>query len=457
MLQNHAKVFKLSKKSKKLVCPECRSSLIWKDGMRHTRNGDIQRYICRSCGFRFSESITNRQVKVNISGQVFEEPDSGKNLPEANILQCDLSLKPSVENLPFQSGEDVASHSGSKVTIVEKGLNRFRDYSSDCQVCARQDAKNLVKVKTRQKQAAGATKETEADTKGKIIEFLWYLKKNGYSPSTIELYNTWLHVLMKLGANLRCPESVKETIALQEKWSVATKYNVVATFKSFANFLGLNWTPPKYKVHRRFPFIPQESEVDTLIAGAGKQTAALLQLLKETAMRVGEAARLQWTDIDLERCTIAVNNPEKNSNPRIFKVSSKLVAMLKRLPEKGERVFSTNPSCWRSTFRQTRKRLASKLQNPRLLQISFHTLRHWKATMEYHKTRDIYHVKQLLGHKNIRNTEIYINLEQAVFNSVNDEFHVKTAERPEEIKALLEVGFEYVCEKDGLAFFRKRK
>jgi hypothetical protein len=31
------------------------------------------------------------------------------------------------------------------------------------------------------------------------------------------------------------------------------------------------------------------------------------------------------------------------------------------------------------------------------------------------------------------------------------------AEKPEEIKALLEVGFEYVCEKDELMFFRKRK
>ncbi|MCW3993217.1 MAG: hypothetical protein NWE85_01445 [Candidatus Bathyarchaeota archaeon] len=77
--------------------------------------------------------------------------------------------------------------------------------------------------------------------------------------------------------------------------------------------------------------------------------------------------------------------------------------------------------------------------------------------MEYQKTRDVYHVKRLLGHKNMRNTEIYINLEQAVFNSTNDEFHVKVAEKPEEIKALLEVGFEYVYEKDGLVFFRKRK
>ncbi|MDH5459525.1 MAG: hypothetical protein QMD23_05825 [Candidatus Bathyarchaeia archaeon] len=38
-----------------------------------------------------------------------------------------------------------------------------------------------------------------------------------------------------------------------------------------------------------------------------------------------------------------------------------------------------------------------------------------------------------------------------------EEFHVKIAQTPEEIKELLEVGFEYVCEKDGLLFFRKQK
>jgi len=34
---------------------------------------------------------------------------------------------------------------------------------------------------------------------------------------------------------------------------------------------------------------------------------------------------------------------------------------------------------------------------------------------------------------------------------------VKIAKTPDEIKELLEVGFEYVCEKDGLMFFRKRR
>ena len=71
---------------------------------------------------------------------------------------------------------------------------------------------------------------------------------------------------------------------------------------------------------------------------------------------------------------------------------------------------------------------ARKLQNPRLLQIHFHTLRHWKATLEYHRTKDPNYVKNLLGHKNIQNADIYRNLEQAIFDDRNDKFHSTTAE-----------------------------
>jgi len=38
------------------------------------------------------------------------------------------------------------------------------------------------------------------------------------------------------------------------------------------------------------------------------------------------------------------------------------------------------------------------------MQIHFHTFRHWKATMEYYKTKAILHVMKVLGHKNINNT-----------------------------------------------------
>lgn len=43
-----------------------------------------------------------------------------------------------------------------------------------------------------------------------------------------------------------------------------------------------------------------ETEIDQLIAGCGKTTAAILQLLKETGMRIGEVLRLRWIDVNFK-------------------------------------------------------------------------------------------------------------------------------------------------------------
>ena len=143
---------------------------------------------------------------------------------------------------------------------------------------------------------------------------------------------------------------------------------------------------------------------------------------------------------------------------RIWKVSAKLIGILNSSPRKGAKVFgSDSTNSQKETFIRTRKRLADKLHNPRLLKISFHTFRHCKVTMEYHRTKDSYHVKRFLGHKSLRSTERYIDIEQTIFEPNSDEFTVKVVSRPEEVKTLLEVGFEYVCQKDGVVFLRKRK
>ena len=79
---------------------------------------------------------------------------------------------------------------------------------------------------------------------------------------------------------------------------------------------------------------------------------------------------------------------------------------------------------------------------------------HWKATTEYHKTKDILHVMQMLGRKNIRNTLIYTQL----VGVTSDEYHSATAKTTEEVKKLIETGFEYVCTTpEDLMLFRKRK
>ena len=157
----------------------------------------------------------------------------------------------------------------------------------------------------------------------------------------------------------------------------------------------------------------------------------------------------------MEARTITIT-PEKGSEPRKFRMSMKLLNMLSGLPKDDERVFSRykNLNNLMRTFERQRRRIAHKLANPRLLRISFHTLRHWKATMEYAKTKDILHVMKLLGHKSIKNTLIYTQLIEGIRD---DEYVCKVARTPEEISSLIEAGFEYVCEHEGLKFFRRRK
>ena len=173
-------------------------------------------------------------------------------------------------------------------------------------------------------------------------------------------------------------------------------------------------------------------------------------------MRIGEAHKLKWIDIDLERKTVNVT-PEKGSNPRILPISDKLIAMLNRYPKTGEHILPKRLNSLRSCFDYQRIRTAEKLQNQRIMKISFHTLRHWKGTMEYHKTKDIMHVKYVLGHKEIKATLVYINIEQATFLADTDEWTSKIANTPEEALKLIDANFTHVCNMGEKTLFKKRK
>jgi len=313
----------------------------------------------------------------------------------------------------------------------------------------------LAEVRPLKEKLAGSTEKT--NLKGELVNFMWQMKKQGYKTTTITSYADTLKSLIKRNADLSNPESVKEVLA-ETSWSNTHKHVAIASYTLYLSLQGKTWLPPICKVSRKIPFIPTEQELDSLIAGCGKKTSTFLQLLKETALRSAEACNLQWRDVDVQRKIITFNEPLKNGNPRVFRISSKLVAMLKALPKKNCYVFATNNKVTRQTvFYKAKRRLAAKLNNPRLLRIGFHTFRHWKATMLYHQTKDPLLVKEFLGHKSLDTTLLYIQLEKALFNEIADEFTVKASRDLKEIQDLLEVGFEYVCEKDGLIFFRKRK
>src|SRR3972149_658245 len=104
-------------------CPECGSQRVWKDGIRYTLYGEIQRYLCRNCAYRFSSSERS-------------EPFEPHQKVHRQILSCGSAI-------PFSR-----------------------------QVCVSQTKAmiNLAEVETRtQEKAAGATEKT-ADIQAKIVE-----------------------------------------------------------------------------------------------------------------------------------------------------------------------------------------------------------------------------------------------------------------------------------------------
>jgi len=87
------------------------------------------------------------------------------------------------------------------------------------------------------------------------------------------------------------------------------------------------------------------------------------------------------------------------------------------------------------------------------MKIRLYDFRHYYATMLYHKTKDILYVKEQLGHKIIETTLIYTHL----IRFSDEEYISAVAMNLKEACELIEAGFEYVTQKDGIMLFRKPK
>jgi integrase len=299
--------------------------------------------------------------------------------------------------------------------------------------------------------------EENPDVKGKLVQFAFYMQKEGMANSTVLSFGRAMRRLAKI-SNLNEPESVKEALA---KLNITenTKVSYCVAYSAFLRFLGRTWKMPKYTYRQTLPeFIPMEEEIDQLIAGVGRKVATLLQLMKETGMRLGECLSLTWASVNFKSNVVTLTVAEKHSLPRVFRVSSNLISMLGNLPKQNNEVFGrmtvgTATVC----LLRGRKKVAIKVGNPRMAKIHHHLIRHWFGTMEYHKTHDIDHVRRMLGHRSVLNTQIYINMEQTLFTTKSDDYHAKGASTIEEACNLIEVGFEYVTDIEGKKLFRKRK
>ena len=287
------------------------------------------------------------------------------------------------------------------------------------------------------------------------LNILIKMKNNGRSDYSIQWTNKALTRLSK-HADLEKPETVKQFIASLNV-SGGYKKNLCLAYKKYCKYYKIEWQMPNYKQESKTIRIPTKAQIEMLTANARPTMALKLTISKETGLRPIELCNLKVSDIDLEQRLIYPTTA-KHGAPRRLKISTNLkVALQKHIHKKRltpkDKLFRGDSENYSKYYRQMRNNLAEKLCKPELRTIRLYDFRHYFATMLYARTRDILLVKQQLGHKKIETTLIYTQL----INLNDDEWTCRTATNVKQSKELIEAGFEYVTEQDGLKLYRKRK
>jgi integrase len=280
--------------------------------------------------------------------------------------------------------------------------------------------------------------------------YIYFLRQH-LREVTVPNYLKRLGRLSKIG-NLDKPEQIKNIICTYQS-TESYKELLAHSYDYYVKFKGLTWEKPHFVREDKPIFLPLEAELNSLISKPRLKMSVFLQFLKETGADSGEAQKLRWIDINPENNLVAIT-PTKNHNARTLKVSSKLISRLLQLPRRSEFVFDIKSlDGFRAGYEAMKNNLSFELGNPRIAEIAFRTFRHWFATSQYSKTKDILHIKHLLGHKRLENTLVYTHLVPCS----SDDYLCKIAKTLEEATALIEAGFEYVTEMNGVKLFRKRK
>jgi integrase len=284
-----------------------------------------------------------------------------------------------------------------------------------------------------------------------IENVLLQMKRDGYPDSTIRTTGKRLNNLAK-DCDLEDCEAVKKVIA-SKAVTDGFKSNLCDAYGHFVDCFGLKWTRPRYKREKGLPRVPSTENVERIIARCSWRYATVFSVLRDTGAMPEELHRVRLRDIDLENGTISLPGC-KYHKPRVRKLKTQTLAMLNRFlgDKQSEQPFPSSRQMYEA-WRRARNNVSESLRDPQIKTIRLYDLRHYFGTHHYRRTQNILATKEALGHSRIETTLIYTKL--VCFSE--GEFNCATAKTVEEAKVLIEEGFSYVCEVEGVKLFRKPK
>ena len=164
------------------------------------------------------------------------------------------------------------------------------------------------------------------------------------------------------------------------------------------------------KKNKSLPVVLSRPEIEKLLEVTGNtKHRLLLSLAYGAGLRVSEVINLKVSDIDPGELTVHIKLA-KGKKDRITISPERLVSDIQNLiagKDKNDFVFSSERG-GNLTTRTAQKVFENSLKKAKVSkEATFHSLRHSFATHLLENGVDVRYVQELLGHQNIRTTQLY--------------------------------------------------
>jgi site-specific recombinase XerD len=228
-------------------------------------------------------------------------------------------------------------------------------------------------------------------------EFLEFIKKNPYEVSNEDIREYLYYLAEKDTSTSTLNIAIN---ALKFYYGEILRRNFVCEIK-------------RPKKDKKLPVVLSGEEISGLFSSVvNVKHRALLMLSYSAGLRVGEVVRLKMEDIDFQRKLIHIHGA-KGRIDRYTILSDTASATLKEYLKDyiGDWLFAAADPKKHITIRSAQAIFEHACENAGIQkEVSIHSLRHSFATHLLENGVDLRYIQELLGHKNLKTTEVYTHV-----------------------------------------------
>ncbi|ACP46101.1 integrase family protein [Sulfolobus islandicus Y.G.57.14] len=231
-----------------------------------------------------------------------------------------------------------------------------------------------------------------------VKDFLDFINKDPRKVTSEDL-NKWISNLLNREGKVKGDEVEKRRAK-----SVTIRYYIIAV-RRFLKWLNVSVKPPIPKVRGKEVKALDESQIQKVLNTCKRtKDKLIIRLLLDTGLRANELLSVLVKDVDLENNMIRVRNT-KNGEERVVFFTDETKQLLRKYM-KGKKLDEKLFDITYDALYRKLKRLGNKVE----IELRPHILRHTFATLSLKRGINVITLQKLLGHKDIKTTQIYTHL-----------------------------------------------